>query len=91
MPGSAAAATSHLRCPFDRAQEIFCYYATPLLQDKLDLRLPCLILMVALCLWRKLQSSQVIKASRCLGTWFSGRLGSARLTVGLDDLRSFQT
>ena len=23
----------------------------------------------------------------CLGTWFSGGLGSARLTVGLDDLK----
>ncbi|KAK4828511.1 hypothetical protein QYF61_026782 [Mycteria americana] len=27
----------------------------------------------------------------CLGTWFSGGLGSVRLTVGLDDLKVWQS
>ncbi|KAK4832430.1 hypothetical protein QYF61_023109 [Mycteria americana] len=26
---------------------------------------------------------------RCLGTWYSGGLGSVRFTVGLDDLKGF--
>lgn len=34
--------------------------------------------------WRYLNHMQM----RCFGTWFSGRLGNARLTVKVDDLRA---